>query len=241
MIRESSTAIPGWYGKLPSLGDFARRQLPDAFIHPWDLWLQEVLHATRASMGGTWQERYLTMPIWRFVLLPGLMGPNGWAGVLMPSVDRVGRQFPLTLAAALPLHASAHAVFRGAAWFATLEEVALGALDRTCGPDDLDRALSECAFVFPSEEVFSAAGGGLQRLPVIETFEELAETKAVLAWSGQAGWKGLWWSRGRADGEPLMLACGGLPTATEFGWLVESRDVPSPATGVAEQTKAADV
>ena len=32
------------------------------------------------------------MPIWRFVLLPGLIGSNGWAGVLMPSVDRVGRR-----------------------------------------------------------------------------------------------------------------------------------------------------
>src|SRR5262245_54264909 len=87
VIGESGAVIPGWYGKLPSLGDFARRRLPDTFIQPWDLWLQEVIHATRTSMGGTWQEYYLTMPIWRFALLPGLVGPSGWAGVLMPSVD----------------------------------------------------------------------------------------------------------------------------------------------------------
>ncbi len=102
MTAESSQAIPGWYGKLPHLGDFASRRLPGEFIRTWDVWLQEVLQATRASLGEAWLDCYLTMPIWRFVLLPGLVGPSGWAGVLMPSVDRVGRQFPLTLAVALP-------------------------------------------------------------------------------------------------------------------------------------------
>jgi hypothetical protein len=39
------------------------------------------------------------------VLAPGVVGPQAWAGVLMPSCDRVGRYFPLTIAqplAALP-------------------------------------------------------------------------------------------------------------------------------------------
>ena len=240
MIAEPGTAIPGWYGKLPSLGDFARRRLPDEFIQRWDFWLQEVLHATRARMGEAWQDRYLTMPIWRFALLPGLVGSGSWAGVLMPSVDRVGRQFPLTLAAALPLHASAHAVFRGRDWFTSLEEVALAALDPTYGPDDLDRALSACAFVYPGIDGSLAGGDGPQRLPMIEAFEELAQTKALLAWSGQASWKGLWWTRGRVDGAPLMLACAALPTAAEFRWLVESPIVPSTETGAVGETKAAD-
>jgi hypothetical protein len=48
----------------------------------------------------------------------------------MPSVDRVGRQFPLTLARLLPGHPGAAAAdAAGLAAFAALEEVALDALD----------------------------------------------------------------------------------------------------------------
>src|SRR5262249_53859270 len=79
--------IPGWYGKLPNIGDFASRRLESQFISAWDAWLQEVIQATRGDLGESWLDCYLTMPIWRFLLLPGLVGPSGWAGVLMPSVD----------------------------------------------------------------------------------------------------------------------------------------------------------
>jgi type VI secretion system protein ImpM len=118
MIAGSRLAVPGWYGKLPNLGDFASRRLPDEFIRPWDAWLQEVMLTTRSGLGEAWLDCYLTMPIWRFVLMPGLLGPSGWAGVLMPSVDRVGRQFPLTAAAPLLSYAqAAQAEFTGAGWW----------------------------------------------------------------------------------------------------------------------------
>jgi type VI secretion system ImpM family protein len=142
---DPTAAIPGWYGKLPSLGDFASRRLPAGFVEVWDKWLQEVLSATRAAMGDAWLDCYLVAPIWRFVLLPGLASEDGWAGVLMPSVDRVGRQFPLTLTVALRSPAAvAYAVFEGAGWFAELEDAALAALDATRSADDLDHDLEAC-------------------------------------------------------------------------------------------------
>ena len=33
----------GWYGKLPSAGDFLGRRLPPEFQGPWDRWLQHGL------------------------------------------------------------------------------------------------------------------------------------------------------------------------------------------------------
>ena len=241
MTAELTEAIPGWYGKVPYLGDFASRRLPEEFIQAWDVWLQEVLHATRASLGEGWLDCYLTMPIWRFVLLPGLVGPSGWAGVLMPSVDRVGRQFPLTLAVTLPSDAAAaHVIFQGADWFTGLEEAALGVLDLTRSPDDLDRALADCTFTpFPIVG-HDTLGGGLQRLRSVDAFCVLAQAEAFRAWSGQSDWKGFWWTRGRVDGEPLMLTCSGLPTAEEFGWLLESRGFPALETGTAGEAPTAD-
>ena len=35
----TGTGVPGWFGKLPGLGDFASRRLPDTFVAAWDRWL----------------------------------------------------------------------------------------------------------------------------------------------------------------------------------------------------------
>lgn len=240
MTDESGSATPGWYGKIPSLGDFASRRLPQTFIQPWDSWLQEVLQGTRLALGEGWLDCYLTMPIWRFVLMPGLVGAGGWAGVLMPSVDRVGRQFPLTLAVAASTDAAAaHAAFKGEAWFAGLEEAALGVLDPTLGPDDLDGVLANQPFVVPPAEDPDGAGRVLRRLPSASEFELVAGGEALRSWNRQAGWNALWWTRGRVDGDALMLTCVALPTAEEFGWLLESR-LSSTLSGMINSSESID-
>src|SRR6185503_11461778 len=43
-----------------------------------------------------------TSPAWRFVCAAGTCGPTPIIGLMVPSVDRVGRYFPLTLVAELP-------------------------------------------------------------------------------------------------------------------------------------------
>lgn len=228
MTEEPRASIPGWFGKVPSLGDFATRRLPVEFVKAWDAWLQEVLPAARAALGEGWLDFYLTMPIWRFVFLPGLVTQSGWAGVLMPSVDRVGRHFPLAVAVELPSHAvAAHAVFEGAEWFAGLEDAALVVLDPTRGADDLDDALAQSAVAAPPTADPDGSARPLRALPSVEAFGPLAEGEALRAWSESTGWKALWWTRGRVDGDSLMLGCAGLPTAEEFGWLLESRSTGS--------------
>jgi type VI secretion system protein ImpM len=168
------------------------------------------------------------MPIWRFVFLPGLVTQSGWAGVLMPSVDRVGRHFPLTVAIELSSHAAAaRAVFEGAEWFAGLEDAALAVLDPTRSADDLDEALLHSSLASPPTVGPGGSSQSLRALPSIEAFGPLAEGEALRAWSESTGWRALWWTRGRVDGESLMLGCAGLPTAEEFGWLLESRSTGS--------------
>ena len=96
----------GFYGKLPSHGDFLRRRASDAFVATWDPWLQDGLAQTRAELGGGWLDVYLTSPVWRFVCAAGACGPSAVAGVMVPSVDRVGRYFPLTIVGEIPAEAS---------------------------------------------------------------------------------------------------------------------------------------
>lgn len=92
----------GFYGKLPSHGDFLRRRVSDAFVDAWDAWLRECIASSRSTLGGRWLDVYLTSPAWRFACAAGACGPAPVIGVVAPSVDQVGRYFPLTLVAELP-------------------------------------------------------------------------------------------------------------------------------------------
>src|SRR5690606_10627892 len=107
----ASSHEPGFYGKLPSRGDFVSRRLAQDFVGHWDAWLQQGLAASQAALGERWLDVYLTSPIWRFAVAPGLIAEAGYVGVLVPSVDRVGRYFPLTAALALPPGAAPASAF----------------------------------------------------------------------------------------------------------------------------------
>ena len=148
MINEKHPISIGWYGKIPSLGDFVLRRLPMDFINPWDSWLEKFMTAGRVQLGERWLELYLTSPIWRFLIMPNTWGNSVmWTGVLMPSVDKAGRHFPLTIAA--PVEPYPEMIFdtlSAQAWYASLEQAALASLDTDASPNDLDHRLSKCPF-----------------------------------------------------------------------------------------------
>ena len=127
-IGRPGEAAAGFFGKLPALGDFITRRLPGQFVQPWDRWLTQGLAESRNRLGDTWLDSYLVSPLWRFVLAPGIAGRMAWAGVMMPSVDRVGRYFPLTLARSVPAGTDCFALLGAAGWFEQLEDLALSTL-----------------------------------------------------------------------------------------------------------------
>jgi len=132
---------PGIFGKLPWLGDFVTRRLPHSFVEPWDDWLQRGMAATREALGEVWLDSFLTAPVWRFLLPAGSAGPAAMAGLLMPSVDRVGRYFPLTLASPLDADPGPEAPLLAAGWFDMLERTALAALDDATAPEAWEAAV----------------------------------------------------------------------------------------------------
>ncbi len=86
----------GLYGKLPSKRDFIAITTPREFLAAWEPWLQGGISASRMKLGATWQEAFLRAPIWRFWLGAEICG-GAVVGAIMPSVDGVGRYFPLTI------------------------------------------------------------------------------------------------------------------------------------------------
>lgn len=141
------TGTFGYFGKIPAAGDFVKSGLSPEFIRTWDEWLQRLLVTGREALGGGWQEIYFTAPIWRFALAPGICGPKAAAGIVMPSVDRVGRQFPLTIAAEFEAASALEAYRRIELHYATLEDTALAMLEDDATLETLTMRLDPLALI----------------------------------------------------------------------------------------------
>jgi type VI secretion system protein ImpM len=129
-------AIAGLFGKLPARGDFVRENLPRDFTDSWDDWWQRGLADTQARWRDQWRDAWLEAPVWRFMLPPGLCGRNGVIGLWLPSVDKVGRYSPLTIAAAAPCDWLPH-VGQMTTFLAAAEEAGRDALEHDLEPVDL--------------------------------------------------------------------------------------------------------
>ncbi len=130
--------IAGFYGKLPARGDFVRAGLPRDFIDPWDDWLQSVMAGSRSLMGDAWLPAFLEAPVWRFALPPGMCGAQAALGLMLPSVDRAGRYFPLTFAVLSQRRVAAAA---GEPWLDTCEAAGRTALEQDTPPEEILGAL----------------------------------------------------------------------------------------------------
>lgn len=205
---------PGFFGKVTSHADFVARRVAPGLRSQWDQWLQQGIQHARLSLGANWLEVYLHSPVWRFVVAGGVCGQSAWAGVMMPSVDSVGRQFPLTLIARLPQDARLFGYLQnGQAWFDTLERLARSSLDADFSLTAFEQALLTVRpFVGSGRATLSASGHrltirGLAALPGIAP-------ALALEWS-ELGLqrKSLWWTEGSQRVSPSILLFDGLPSA----------------------------
>ena len=205
----------GFFGKVLSHGDFVTRRLPVAFTRPWDDWLQGMLRASQQALGPTWLTTYLNSPIWRFALAPGICGELAWAGVLMPSVDRVGRHFPLTVAAATVNSNGTVSLFdwmaEEGAWYDQIETLALSSLSENFSLDAFDVSLRSLTAL--------PHGSAPDQMIALEGLDQLRGTASQLSRSiANALLKGhsLWWTDGSQQVAPCVLVRQGLPTADVF-------------------------
>ncbi len=133
--------ITGIYGKLPLHGDFVYRNLPANLMTSWDEWLQSFVAGSREQLGENWLDIYLTSPIWRFAFSEGVLDQNAWLGVILPSVDRVGRYFPISLLTKVPVEVNLFEyMLLQKDWFESVEELLFQSLD---GELDVDEVLLE--------------------------------------------------------------------------------------------------
>lgn len=237
MSTRSISLVPsatGLFGKVPDLGDFVTRRLPAEFVAPWDRWLEQGIAESRTQLGAAWEERYQNAPAWRFILAPGVCGDGSWAGVLQPSVDRVGRYFPLTLAAALPSDVNVlETLVAVSGWHDRIEQVAAAALDGTSDFQSLDRRVEQLPF--PSERVVPADAGE-DTLPIAERSVAAMKISAGRDRSFEAvrealrraqvvvgPWHCVWYDASPHALERVLLVTKTLPSPQHFCALLDGR------------------
>jgi type VI secretion system protein ImpM len=228
----------GLFGKLPSHGDFLRRRASDAFVSIWDAWLQDCMAASRSALSDSWLDIYLTSPAWRFAGAAGACGPAPVVGLMVPSVDRVGRYFPLTIVAELPDYVSLITVAREAApFFDAAERLVIDTLasdpvdfegfdervmslaDRL---DSLDQPLLVMLDPVAAEILNEDAPFGWQ-LPtgssdqITQVFEQLLSQRLSAIYEPLM----LWWTEGSSIVEPSCLITQGLPDPDAFTALLD--------------------
>jgi len=213
----------GFFGKVPGLGDFVSRRLPRHFIEPWDQWLQASMRSSQEILGENWLSLFLVSPIWRFALSPGVCGASAWAGVMMPSVDRVGRYYPLTLAQSVPADVLLPLFLPESDWFAQLEDVALSVLNESCDLDSFDKGLMAIgsAESCVSQHFAADLGRGLRtangKLALGFDLESLDQADVLFPRLSQSLIErffplySIWASEGGQSNRPNLLFCEGLP------------------------------
>ena len=216
----------GFYGKLPSHGDFVRRRVSDTFVDPWDAWLRQCLPASRATLGARWLEIYLTSPAWRFACAAGACGPAPVIGVMAPSVDQVGRYFPITLVAELAPEVSLLAAAGWEGFFDAAERLVI----ETLAPEHVDferfdaavAALGEdlTAMSQPPALVLDDAAAAILtdtpqpwQLPLTAAYDVTLAFQQLASNHLEAKYRPLvlWWTDGSAMVEPSCLLHKGLP------------------------------
>lgn len=206
----------GWYGKIASLGDFAHRRLPAAWITRCDAWLSTALPVARAALGPRWLDTYLTAPVLRFAWAPGVVDGHWWIGILMPSCDNVGRYFPLIIARRLakgPSDAAALGTLAG--WYEQVTQIALATLDDARGSlaalEGALGAMTAPPMVGPPYDATVAAGPPARPGTLFPSNERLPL-------SGVTG-RSLWWVAD-APSTDRLEAVEGLPDGVRFAGLL---------------------
>jgi type VI secretion system protein ImpM len=220
-------AICGFYGKVPARADFVRARLAPTTVERWDGWLQEAIAASQRTIGDRWQELFYRAPLWRFILPVGACGSHGLVGVLMPSVDSVGRCFPFMMAREVADLWDAVGVLANAGrWFAALEQMALTVLADDFELGDLDRPLPPLE-INPSRGARSWAAVADEPVGIWIDLVHTASAHAVLLnllasrpSNGGVG-PALWWTAGGDARSPGIGMTAGLIPVRGFAALLD--------------------
>ncbi len=219
----------GVYGKLPMHGDFVSRNLPAAFIKRWDEWLQLYIASSKEQMGDEWLDIYLTSPIWRFVLSSGVIDQQHWAGIMLPSVDQVGRYYPFSMV--MPLAPELNPfefISFHTHWFEEIEELALQALDEQFSVDQLVDQVNNVHVDFTLSQTKIGQSFDLSSIQMDMAFDEQSLLSVYAGLLDSIMLKtmncySIWTTRGSEKITPCFMNVKNLPAANQLPAMMDGQ------------------
>ncbi len=214
----------GVFGKLPDQRDYVQHGMDPSLMSLMDPWIQQCLQRSQEQLADAWLSAYLSAPIWRFWLGSAILGKTV-LGALMPSVDGVGRYFPLMLTTVSDAPLDAPEVEPQDAWFQAAESLLLDAL----ADGGTYRALLDGLGDMPVP-----TPGRLEFPPVADCKASLANLRLARQQEFY-GPLSFWWapSFGHEGAPTTSYVWRGLPSAQEYAMLLNAPVVghPGHATG----------
>ena len=220
--RALTSMSAGLFGKLPAKRDFIGMNASRRFLEAWEPWLQAGVAMSKQMLGDAWIETYNRAPIWRFWLGADFCG-EAMIGAFMPSVDGVGRSFPLAIfvgegdASLAPPELEPND-----AWFAAAEAILLDALE----PGATLELVAEkvAALPAPAVELRATKAGGFEELADGGVLARDVDSEVSTAFLAARRFgrrrafasQSFWWTIGGEGFPSLALLEVGLPPATRF-------------------------
>lgn len=208
----------GLYGKLPAKRDFVAVSATREFLLKWEAWLQGGLSASMMTLGPAWRDAYLKAPIWRFWLGHKICG-EPVIGAFMPSLDGVGRYFPLSAF----VRATDGVVLPPpefepqTSWFSAIENLLLSALEEGTSLEALTAALEALADPsdrvppFAKREALSLTDGSLVIEAGQNAFADVFTSARLAGHASSYADQSFWWTAGGEGFPAVALARRGLP------------------------------
>ncbi len=233
-------AVFALFGKLPQRRDFVTHAMPPALLSPFETFLSKGMGQVRQDLGPAFEADYLVMPAWRFWIGPGCFG-RAAVGALVPSVDGVGRHFPLAILAIAPegrrfehplvdpaghllraiearllaaLGSEAAAPFDSASIVVGLEPPAL-----------LPAGAAACGLGTAGHQPMSDGGEALDGVLQEARLDDHRRLAAGLSY---------FWTTGPGGLQPALFVRAGLPVPADFSAMVRGVAPPEPAPGEVE-------
>ncbi len=214
----------GVFGKLPQKRDFVAFDIPRKILEPFENWLQSAMAASRNDLGRGWQDVFLIAPIWRFWGGKEVFGVD-CTGSIMPSVDQVGRFFPLTI---IYYDDSGNGLIPPTfgtddQWYADLESRLLNTLEDDTDLEAKTLALGLAAPIQDEEDAKFGyelvKRGNLWKSaepPVDEIILNIADDDYRAACQGRT----FWWTNGGNEFGPMVYSRHGLPDPFFFTTMI---------------------
>jgi len=192
--------------------------------------MQSCVTASRDTLGESWLQAYLAAPIWRFWLGAEICGATV-VGALMPSLDGIGRYYPLTLFACAdageelaPPDVDAHEH-----WFGAVELFLLATLDGKLGFDAIAEALDELPM--PNHRTAEAAAAAISTLDdgtlagpaPQQSFADFFAQRLSFDHARLYASASFWWTVGGEGYQPAGFCCHRMPAPFLFANMLTGR------------------